>query len=61
MMDSKEREIYDLYLNRYWALKFATTAANTVLLVDQVRPLLFTCTISNDINRNLGNFANNVT
>ena len=34
--DVLQDKIVDLYLNRHWGLKFATTAANTVLNVDQV-------------------------
>lgn len=34
--DAKELKLVDLYLNRYWGLKFATQAACTILTVDQV-------------------------
>jgi T-complex protein 1 subunit theta len=34
--DAVENKIFDLFLTKYWALKFATTAACTVLRVDQV-------------------------
>lgn len=34
--DAVEAGILDLYLNKYWALKFAVAAANTVLKVDQI-------------------------
>jgi len=34
--DVVEDGIVDLYINRFWALKFATAAANTVLNVDQI-------------------------
>ena len=33
--------ILDLYIVKYWALKFATDAAVTVLRVDQVRDTRF--------------------
>jgi len=36
VVDAAERKIFDLYLNKFWALKFATVAANTVLNVDQI-------------------------
>ena len=36
MLDTKEAEIMDLYSSKFWGLKFATTAACTVLSVDQV-------------------------
>jgi len=34
--DMVEKKIFDLYVTKYWALKFATMAANTVLKVDQI-------------------------
>ena len=34
--DATENGIYDLYITKHWGLKFATTAANTVLKVDQI-------------------------
>jgi len=34
--DVIEKGIIDLYINRFWGLKFATSAANTVLNVDQI-------------------------
>ncbi|ROT85674.1 T-complex protein 1 subunit theta [Penaeus vannamei] len=34
--DAKEKEIFDLYLTKYWALKYATSAANQILRVDQI-------------------------
>ena len=34
--DCLEKGIFDLYLAKYWGLKFATAAACTVLKVDQV-------------------------
>lgn len=36
VVDAKEKEIYDLYLTKYWALKYATSAANQILRVDQI-------------------------
>jgi len=36
VIDAQEAKIVDLYLNKYWALKFATSAACTVLRVDQI-------------------------
>jgi hypothetical protein len=35
--DVVEAGIIDLYSTKYWGIKFATAAANTVLRVDQVR------------------------
>merc|ERR1719411_2244683 len=32
----EESRVFDLYVNRFWGLKFATSAANTVLNVDQI-------------------------
>lgn len=37
MKDAVKAGILDVYLVKYWALKFATDAAVTVLRVDQVR------------------------
>ena len=34
--DAQEAGILDLYLAKFWGIKFATTAACTVLKVDQV-------------------------
>jgi T-complex protein 1 subunit theta len=34
--DSVEKKILDLYISKYWAIKFATAAACTVLSVDQI-------------------------
>lgn len=34
--DICDQGLFDLYLAKYWGLKFATTAACTVLKVDQV-------------------------
>ncbi|XP_069937411.1 T-complex protein 1 subunit theta [Cherax quadricarinatus] len=36
VIDATEKEIYDLYLTKYWALKYATSAANQILRVDQI-------------------------
>ncbi|XP_042203966.1 T-complex protein 1 subunit theta-like [Homarus americanus] len=36
VIDASEKEIYDLYLTKYWALKYATSAANQILRVDQI-------------------------
>jgi len=36
VIDVIDKGIIDLYINRYWGLKFATSAANTVLNVDQI-------------------------
>ena len=35
-LDAKKANIVDLYLTKYWGMKFATAAACTVLRVDQV-------------------------
>lgn len=35
-MDAKECNIVDLFVSKSWGMKFATTAACTVLRVDQV-------------------------
>jgi hypothetical protein len=34
--DTLENNIRDLYINKYWGMKYATMAACTVLKVDQV-------------------------
>ena len=34
--DSCKTGVYDLFLTRYWGIKLATNAVNTVLRVDQV-------------------------
>ena len=34
--DSVKANILDLYVTKFWGMKFATDAANTVLNVDQV-------------------------
>ncbi|KAL8599254.1 T-complex protein 1 subunit theta [Nucella lapillus] len=36
VLDTKQANIVDLYLTKYWALKFAAAAACTVLRVDQI-------------------------
>lgn len=36
MKDTAEKEIYDLYLTKYWGLKYAVNAACTILRVDQI-------------------------
>lgn len=36
VINAAEKEIYDLYLTKYWALKYATSAANQILRVDQI-------------------------
>jgi len=36
VLDAAEAKILDLYLNKYWGMKFATSAACTVLRVDQI-------------------------
>lgn len=36
VVDAAEKEIYDLYLTKYWAIKYATSAANQILRVDQI-------------------------
>ena len=35
-LDAKQANLVDLYLTKYWGMKFATAAACTVLRVDQV-------------------------
>jgi len=37
----KLKNIYDAYTTKYWAIKFATDAAATILKIDQVRQLTF--------------------
>ena len=39
-MDAVEANILDLYITKYWAIKFAAAAACTVLKVDQVMLIL---------------------
>lgn len=34
--DAVKAKILDLYITKYWGIRFATDAANTVLNVDQV-------------------------
>ncbi|XP_056015957.1 T-complex protein 1 subunit theta-like [Ostrea edulis] len=46
--DALETNIKDLYINKYWGMKYATTAACTVLKVDQV-------SIRNQVARHLRN------
>jgi len=36
VLDSVESSIYDLYISKHWAMKFATTAACTALSIDQI-------------------------
>lgn len=36
VIDAAEAGILDLYLTKFWALKYATSAANTILQVDQI-------------------------
>lgn len=36
VMDVVERQIFDLYLTKFWGIKFAVNAATTVLVVDQI-------------------------
>ncbi|KAK8400069.1 hypothetical protein O3P69_003037 [Scylla paramamosain] len=36
VIDAAEKEIYDLYLTKYWAMKYATSAATQILRVDQI-------------------------
>lgn len=36
VVDAKEANLVDLYIKKYWGLKFATAAACTVLKVDQI-------------------------
>lgn len=36
VIDTVQAEIFDLYLTKYWALKYAVSAACTVLIVDKV-------------------------
>ena len=37
IIDAEQANIFDLYLPKYWAIKFSTAAACTILKVDQVR------------------------
>ena len=39
-LDACEAGIVDLFLTKKWAIRFATTAACTVLNVDQVRQII---------------------
>lgn len=36
VLDAAEAKIIDLYITKYWGIKFGTSAACTVLRVDQV-------------------------
>ncbi|CAG2109287.1 unnamed protein product [Medioppia subpectinata] len=36
VVDAIEANIYDLYLTKYWGIKYATDVANTILQVDQI-------------------------
>jgi len=36
VVDAKEKEVFDLYLTKFWALKYATSAATQILRVDQI-------------------------
>ncbi|KAG0719053.1 T-complex protein 1 subunit theta [Chionoecetes opilio] len=36
VINACEKQIYDLYLTKYWALKYSTSAANQILRVDQI-------------------------
>jgi len=36
LCDAKEDEIFDLFINKSWAIQYATNAANTILQVDQI-------------------------
>ncbi len=37
--------VWDLYVAKWWGLKLSTTAANTVLRVDQVRARVMSCDV----------------
>lgn len=44
--DALEANIQDLYINKFWGMKYATVAACTVLKVDQVSlPLCVLCCV----------------
>jgi T-complex protein 1 subunit theta len=36
LCDAKEEGIFDLFINKLWAIQYATNAANTILQVDQI-------------------------
>jgi T-complex protein 1 subunit theta len=36
LVDAIKANIYDLYLTKYWGIKYATNVANTILQVDQI-------------------------
>ncbi len=36
IVDAIKANIYDLYLTKYWGIKYATNVANTILQVDQI-------------------------
>lgn len=36
LLDAKEAKIFDLFVTKWWGLKYATNAACTVLKVDQI-------------------------
>lgn len=36
IIDAATSNIYDLYLSKYWGIKYATNTASTILLVDQI-------------------------
>ena len=36
VVDTCEKEIYDLFLTKYWAMKYAASAAIEILKVDQI-------------------------
>ena len=40
VMDSVEANLLDLFITKFWAIKFASVAACTVLRVDQVSTLI---------------------
>jgi T-complex protein 1 subunit theta len=36
VIDAEKSEIFDLYLTKFWALKYAVDVACTVLKIDQI-------------------------